>query len=213
MSAGKIYMVSCKETSQKYVGLTTATLNQRWTEHKSSAKTAGRNTKLSNAIRKYGADSFEISLLENVFDESKLPEREIYWIAFFDTFRNGYNLTSGGEVGKVWSEESRKKVSVANLGMKRDQEFKRLAAIRATGRKHSDLTKKKMSNWQIGKAKPLSAIENNAKARRMKFCVDGVSYSGFKSAAKVLGVNPCTVARRLKRGVTGYSISGSSNNV
>lgn len=29
-------------------------------------------------------------------DETLLNEREIYWIKFYDSFNNGYNLTEGG---------------------------------------------------------------------------------------------------------------------
>lgn len=50
---------------------------------------------LMSSIRKYGSDNFEISILEEC-DESKLNEREIYWIDNKDSLRNGYNQTIGG---------------------------------------------------------------------------------------------------------------------
>lgn len=51
---------------------------------------------IKRAIHKYGKDKFRISLLEEVPIE-KLNEREKYWIAYYDSYNNGYNLTLGGQ--------------------------------------------------------------------------------------------------------------------
>ena len=51
---------------------------------------------IKRAIHKYGKDKFHISLLEVVSIE-KLNEREKYWIAYYDSYNNGYNLTLGGQ--------------------------------------------------------------------------------------------------------------------
>lgn len=50
------------------------------------------------AVRKYGAESFELTVLEDGVDEDLLNEREIFYIDKYDTYRNGYNQTSGGSV-------------------------------------------------------------------------------------------------------------------
>lgn len=55
------------------------------------------NNLLYKAINKYGLDNFNYEVLEYVDDESKLSEREIYWISYFDSYKHGYNLTLGGE--------------------------------------------------------------------------------------------------------------------
>ena len=51
---------------------------------------------IKRAIHKYGKDKFHISLLEEVSIE-RLNEREKYWITYYDSYNNGYNLTLGGQ--------------------------------------------------------------------------------------------------------------------
>lgn len=57
------------------------------------------------AIRKYGKENFTIESLEEVtFD--KLDEREMYWIAYYDSFKKGYNATigGGGKALYIWTD-------------------------------------------------------------------------------------------------------------
>lgn len=56
------------------------------------------NYPLSRAVRKYGAESFEYTILEEDVDEHLLNEREVYFIKKYDTYHNGYNQTEGGSV-------------------------------------------------------------------------------------------------------------------
>ena len=45
-------------------------------------------------MRKYGIEHFHIELVE----ETEVPEeREIFWIEYFGSFKNGYNATLGGD--------------------------------------------------------------------------------------------------------------------
>jgi group I intron endonuclease len=53
------------------------------------------NYPLHKAFRKYGSDNFSFEVLEEC-DRDLLNEREMYWITFYDTFKNGYNQTAGG---------------------------------------------------------------------------------------------------------------------
>ena len=52
-------------------------------------------------MNKYGIENFKIEEIEYVEDDSKLSERELYWIQELQTYgKNGYNATKGGD-GKV----------------------------------------------------------------------------------------------------------------
>lgn len=66
-----------------------------------SSKDSRYNSPLYSAIRKYGKENFDFSILEILDiekDKSKerLNEREIYFIDKFNSYRDGYNLTEGG---------------------------------------------------------------------------------------------------------------------
>ena len=56
------------------------------------------NVHLFKAIEKYGFDAF---VVDEIFDvaltEYELNEKEIFYIEKFDSFRNGYNFTLGGD--------------------------------------------------------------------------------------------------------------------
>lgn len=73
-----------------------------------------------DAIKKYGVENFNYEVLERI-EESKLSEREIYWIEYYDTYNNGYNLTKGGEGTRGFShrftEEQKKKLSESHKGL------------------------------------------------------------------------------------------------
>ena len=45
---------------------------------------------------KYGIDNFSFEIIEKC-SQKELNEKEIYWISFFDSYRKGYNETTGGE--------------------------------------------------------------------------------------------------------------------
>jgi len=111
-----IYKHTSKTTGKSYIGQTTRTMNERWNDHVHIAEKTNRNFMFHNAIRKYGEDDFTHEILEdNIQDKQYLNDREIYWIEYYDTFDNGYNMTPGGE-GGFMSKEIRERAgrSISN---------------------------------------------------------------------------------------------------
>lgn len=89
---GIIYKITNKVNGKSYIGQTRYTIEFRWKQHQHKKD----NTYFHNAIHKYGIDNFYIEILEEC-DVEKLNSREIYYIAKYNTFNNGYNLTIGGD--------------------------------------------------------------------------------------------------------------------
>jgi hypothetical protein len=122
----EIYMLTCKDTKKRYVGQAVShILNHgryrpygrqgRFKCHISEAYSGKRKqcAFLNNAIRKYGKDSFDISLLD-ITNVASADERESHFILHYDTlYPNGYNLTSGGNTTRL-ALISRKKLSNTN---------------------------------------------------------------------------------------------------
>lgn len=100
---GLIYKVINDINNKVYIGKTTRTLEIRWKDHqKDSCYT---NNKFYYAIRKYGVEHFSPIIIEDNIPEAELNNREIYWINFYNSYKNGYNSTIGGEGDKKYSEE------------------------------------------------------------------------------------------------------------
>lgn len=89
---GYIYKITNKVNGKSYIGQTRYTIEFRWRQHLHKKD----NTYFHNAIKKYGVDNFIVEKLEECNIED-LNEREIYYIAKYNTFKDGYNLTIGGD--------------------------------------------------------------------------------------------------------------------
>lgn len=89
---GIIYKITNKVNNKSYIGQTRYTLEFRWRQHQHKKD----NTYFHNAIKKYGIENFNLEILEECSIEN-LDSREIYYISKYDTFKNGYNLTIGGD--------------------------------------------------------------------------------------------------------------------
>lgn len=113
-----IYCITNSITNKSYIGQTRKSLEERWNEHVKEARYRRFNHKFYNAIKKYPLDTWSATILETVSDETLLNEREEYWIAHYNTFRNGYNSRSGGGQNTHLNEEAKEKSRLAQLGEK-----------------------------------------------------------------------------------------------
>lgn len=94
---GKIYKITNDINSKIYIGQTIQTLNKRFNGHSCYSKTdRSANMYIKRAIHKYGKEHFHIELIE-ICPVENLNEREQFWIAKYDSYNNGYNLTKGGQ--------------------------------------------------------------------------------------------------------------------
>lgn len=112
------------------------------------------------ALLKYGHSNFSLSILEYC-EPDKCIEREQYYI---DLFKPEYNIlqTAGSSLGYKHSEEAIEKIIAAKTGLRRSAEAlaKFIAAVtgRKTpmqGKKHSEETKKQMSEAKKGVNHPI----------------------------------------------------------
>ena len=97
---GYIYKIINTITNKVYVGQTIQPPKKRWRQHELSAQNMNRNDSnlpIHLSIRKYGTDAFLYEIIEKC-DNSIINEREMYWIAFYDSTNpmKGYNLSLGG---------------------------------------------------------------------------------------------------------------------
>jgi group I intron endonuclease len=90
-----IYLVTNKLNGKQYVGQTIRPLSERWRDHCRLDK----NNYFHRAIQKYGAENFDIQVIDSAESENELDEKEIFWIQKLATmFPDGYNIKPGGNV-------------------------------------------------------------------------------------------------------------------
>lgn len=92
-----IYMIMRISTGQKYIGQTIK-LDRRNYQHSMGFDSSHGN--IDATIKKYGWDDFIVQILEiTPLDQHILDEREKFWIAYYNTYKNPYhyNLTPGGK--------------------------------------------------------------------------------------------------------------------
>lgn len=89
-----IYKITNKINGKCYIGQTTD-YKRRFQEHKSCGYENENNKLLYYAFRKYGIENFNFEVIEEKTE--KYNEKEKYWISYYDSFENGYNMTEGGE--------------------------------------------------------------------------------------------------------------------
>lgn len=91
-----VYKITNKHNNKCYVGITKRTIQERFGEHCENAS-MGAKYKLTNAIRKYGKDSFSIEIIEECETKEIAVLRETHWINTLNTYKEGYNMTLGGD--------------------------------------------------------------------------------------------------------------------
>ena len=100
----------------------------------------GSGSILNKAIKKYGKENFKKEILEKCNSLEELCEREIFWIKELDATNEtiGYNIAKGGLGGDTFTNDPNKEIR---------REIIKKTSI---GRKHSEQTKKLLSQLKTG---------------------------------------------------------------
>lgn len=114
---GYIYKIFTSCSNKVYIGQTRQSIEDRYKEHLKN-RSASVPYHLYNAMRKYGIETFRIEQIEEC-DNDVLSEREQYWIQYYDSFNNGYNMTLGGEGNFLYDY---REISNKYLELKNEQE-------------------------------------------------------------------------------------------
>lgn len=143
----ELYCHTNTVNGKKYVGITMRGAEKRWGANGSRYK----GQALGYAIEKYGWDAFEHEVLLTGLTKKQAEEEERRLIEELGTMvPNGYNLTSGGNLGAVLSDESREKLRSVHLGKPKKPEAIAKTAAAHQGKVVSDETRKKLSEARKG---------------------------------------------------------------
>ena len=172
---GYIYKFTNRINDKVYIGQT-YNLQTRLNSHKSKA--LNTKNKFYNAVRKYGWENFELSILSTITANTKeelsilLDKLEIEYIRQYNSYKSGYNSTLGGH---------------SKRGYKLSEEF----SEKCKSRTYSDDTRKKMSisakNRIISEETRLK-LRNSAIKRNFSKYRELTTSSRNKAIKRALGV-------------------------
>lgn len=136
-----IYKAVNKINGKIYIGQSVHSLEERIAIH---IKSRWKKQYFPNALRKYGIQMFEFSIIDTASSREVLDAKEQYWIRIYDCMvPNGYNMTDGGggTSGYKLTPETKRKLSEINTGEKHPM----------WGKKRPDLvTRMKGHTWNKG---------------------------------------------------------------
>jgi group I intron endonuclease len=162
-AGGIVYLVTCRVTGKHYVGQTTRSLAFRWGQHLARAR-RGSNYPLHAAIRKHGADSFTVEMLEEVADRSGLNERELYYAGLFHTLSpDGYNLKAGDGHLSEFSEETRRKMGAASKAHQTPEVREQTAALMRARWADRDWRARRSALFRQAQSRPEVRAANSAR--------------------------------------------------
>jgi len=159
---GIVYMFTNIINDKKYIGITTKILEERYKNHIWNINDGGY---FHNAIKKYGIENFTLEIIDKACSVNELKEKEKYWIKFYNTRKQGYNLTDGGDGawGYKHTEETKEYLREINTGsnnhrygkeISMEQKIKLIERLTGEnnhnyGKPMNDEIKKKISNTKI----------------------------------------------------------------
>jgi hypothetical protein len=171
------------KTDKWYIGVITKTntTQKRWQNGKGYIN--NHQKKFENAILKYGWDSFEHIIFFDDLTDEEADRLEVEYIKKYDSFKNGYNSTEGGDM---------KSPGCTRKGMKNSQRQK--DAVRKSMIKYL-----KNTDYTGG---------NNPHAKPIK-CYDILNdkhyiFNSCTEAGEYFNLNPISIAQNVRRGNSSY---------
>ncbi|MDE5422124.1 GIY-YIG nuclease family protein [Ancylomarina sp. DW003] len=88
-----IYCIKNRLNNRCYIGQSND-IYKRWNQHKAALKEGNGNRKLQIDWDKYGENSFDFLILEELPDDKyELEKRESYYAYTYDAWNEGYNIS------------------------------------------------------------------------------------------------------------------------
>lgn len=189
-----VYLVTNLVNGKQYVGITND-LHTRWRAHRKATRDG-----LGLAIRKYGVENFTVEVIAKTPSRKRVLELEVEFIKARGTLSpKGYNLTTGGEAGRVVTEESRRKQSLSKMGKPSPrkgavltEETKQLISLSKRG--VSTATEYSKAKWSRDRKGNTYARARGVKQIDLKGNLVA-EYRSVKSASEITGIHRTAINR------------------
>ena len=202
-----VYKVTNVNNNKVYIGKTVKQLSTRKANHYSQAR-GGSETNFHRALRKYKRDDFIWEVIGEYNSKDEMDSAEIKYISEYNTYKNGYNMTEGGDGGSHtlykkgsagWRRIKHKlgKWENGNPGATDEAIIKRIETFKNTtwvrGESHGNYGHSHNKGCNIGDKNPMyGKTPTNAR----KVIINGVVYPSVVGAARELGISENLVRKR-----------------
>ena len=194
-----IYKITNKINGHCYIGQS-VDINRRWQSHRKNYGIES-NISLYQAFNKYGLDNFSFEIVEECSIE-ELNDKEKFYIEYFQSYINGYNMTKGGEgtPGGVVKITEKDLIEIYNLLINSKQTQREIAKLYEVG-------EDTISEINQGKTRVLSGYDFPLRKKESKELIikhkipsreeliKDIYNSSFASVAKKYGVSHTTIRR------------------
>lgn len=193
---------------KRYIGVTKRDLRSRISQHKYCAFTRQILCPLYEDMRSFGFDKFVFETLETC-DDSKMFEKEKFWIKTLKTFPNEYNQSAGGRgcnkftlsqdrkdaigksLKKLWADPKfRKKIMKGKMPSLQDSEMQSIKGI--------------LGGYAKAEKQPLFKVTERSSGKLL-----GI-FRTKRAFAEVIGATESTAGRymsgKLKKGTRLYMV-------
>lgn len=137
-----IYKITNDINDKVYIGQTIGSLRDRIYNYRKEVKWKSNSRPIIRAMHKYGFEHFLFEVLrDNIGTQVELDYWEKEYIRQYKslTSQNGYNIELGGNSVGKHSEETKKKISAAQLGIKNHM-YGKCGKLNITSKKVIELT-------------------------------------------------------------------------
>lgn len=177
-----VYKHTSYTSGKSYIGYSSRKIEERLSGHLFDVK-YGSTYAFHTALRKYGKDDFESTILFMCYSKEDACNAEIELIKTYDTYHNGYNETKGGDrppgmAGRTGCLNPKSKKIIVD-GITYDS--KRLAA---------KILKMDISTINEYNKNPIGDIQEYAKLKRAirPVIIDNIEYSSLAEASRKLNI-------------------------
>lgn len=191
-----IYKITNKINGKVYVGQTTRDFEIRKQEHIDNAFMYNINTHIYCAMRKYGLENFDFDIICEAKNIEELNYLETKYIVQYDSVRNGYNMSYGGDNNVMFCKKTAEKHDAV---MRSDEVRKKISQSMKKYRKEHPWTeeqKRKFAESKYGNKNfaghhltPEHREAINKKLRKKVHCIDEnknviAKFNSVRDAAK-----------------------------
>ncbi len=178
-----IYRIVNFQNGKCYVGLTVDPKARKRAHFGALRRQTHYNAHLQNSYNHYGKSAFWFEIIEENISGDDIKDRECYWVTHFNSEKNGYNRTPGGDARGgdrvnpcIWNGIKYRSIS----------EAARVYGITA-----------KAMRMRLKKG---FACDADVKAWEKRCVWNGVEYPSVKAAAKANDVTEAGMEQRIRKG-------------